>query len=76
MVLEDGTHTWALSPSQYVQTAVKNVEEYVNAQDRKDLKLPTRAETLMRTSYRPELDVMPELDAKDSAYYQSLIGIL
>ena len=56
--------------------AVKNVEEYVNAPDRKDLKLPTRAETPMKTSYQPELDVMPELDAKASAYYQSLIGIL
>ena len=41
VVLEDGTHAWALSSSQYVQTAVKNVEEYMNDQDRKDLKLPT-----------------------------------
>ena len=76
MVLEDGTHAWVLSSSQYVQTPVKNVEEYVNAQERKDLKLPTRVETPMRTSYQLELDIMPELDAKDSAYYQSLIGIL
>ena len=30
----------------------------------------------MKTTYRLELDVMLELDAKDSAYYQSLIGIL
>ena len=28
------------------------------------------------TSYRPELDVSPELTPRDSAYYQSLIGIL
>ena len=28
------------------------------------------------TSYRPELDVSPELMPRDSAYYQSLIGIL
>ena len=28
------------------------------------------------TSYRPELDVSPELTPQDSAYYQSLIGIL
>ena len=76
VVLEDGTHAWALSSSQYVQTAVKNVEEYVNAQDRKDLKLPSQAETPMRPSYRLDLDVMPELDEKDSAYYKSLIGIL
>ena len=51
VVLEDSTHAWALSSSQYVQTAVKNVEDYMNALDRKDLKLPTRAETPMKTSY-------------------------
>ena len=28
------------------------------------------------TSYRPELDVLSELTSRDSAYYQSLIGIL
>jgi hypothetical protein len=30
----------------------------------------------MTTSYRPELDVSPELDPEDASYYQSLIGIL
>ena len=37
---------------------------------------PSKAETPLRTSYRPELDVSPELIPRDSAYYQSLIGIL
>jgi hypothetical protein len=39
-------------------------------------KLPNKAETPMQTSYRPELDVSPELGAIDASYYQSLIGIL
>ena len=30
----------------------------------------------MTTSYRPELDVTPELSDADASYYQSLIGIL
>ena len=30
----------------------------------------------MTTSYRPELDVTPELNDADASYYQSLIGIL
>ena len=30
----------------------------------------------MSNDYRPEIDVSPELDATDAAYYQSLIGIL
>ena len=39
-------------------------------------KLPSKAETPIRTSYRPELDVSSELGPCDGAYYQSLIGIL
>ena len=32
--------------------------------------------TPIQTSYRPEIDTTPELNAIDSVYYQSLIGIL
>ena len=35
-----------------------------------------KAETPMRTSYRLELDVTPELDSINAAYYMSLTGIL
>jgi len=38
--------------------------------------MPCKAETPMRTSYCPELDVIPELDSTKAAYYMSLIGIL
>ena len=38
--------------------------------------LASKAETPLTTSYRPELDVLPELTPRDSAHYQSLIGIL
>ena len=36
----------------------------------------SRAETPISTLYRPEVDISPELNATDAAYYQSLIGIL
>jgi hypothetical protein len=65
---------WAYSSSQYVQAAVKNVESYLSRQNR--WKLPPKAETPMRTSYRPEIDVSPELKPIEASYYQSLIGIL
>ena len=57
-----------------MQAAVKNVETYLEKQER--WKLPTGAETPMVTSYRPELDISPELNDADAAYYMSLIGIL
>jgi hypothetical protein len=60
--LENGVECWAFSSSQYVQAAVKNVEEYLATRNNERWKLlPGRAETPMRTAYRPELDVSPEL---------------
>jgi hypothetical protein len=74
--LDNGVECWAFSSSQYVQAAVKNVEEYLAKRDNVNWNLPTRAETPMQTSYRPELDVSPELQPTDAAYYMSLIGVL
>ena len=74
VTLDNGVDAWAFSSSQYVQAAVKNVESYLAKQKR--WKLPRKAETPMQTTYRPELDVSPELKDVDAAYYMSLIGIL
>ena len=74
--LKNGIECWAASSSQYVQAAVKNVEEYLGKDQNPKIKLPTRAETPLQTSYRPELDVLPELGPAEAAYYQSLIRIL
>eukprot|EP00957_Ditylum_brightwellii_P067162 5097608-Ditylum_brightwellii.AAC.1 len=38
--------------------------------------MPAKAEMPMRASYRQELDITPALSQIDSAYYQSLIGML
>ena len=76
--LDNGVECWAYSSSQYCQAAVRNVEEYINKPEMlsKGWKMPHRANTPLRTSYRPELDITPELSPILSAYYQSLIGIL
>ncbi len=74
--LENGVECWAFSSSQYVQAAVKNVEEYLSKRDDVNWNLPKKAETPMQTSYRPELDISPELQPADAAYYMSLIGML
>ena len=75
--LDNGVKCWAFSSSQYIlQAAVKNVEEYLFKRDYVNWKLPTKAETPLQTSYRSELDVSPELERTDAAYYMSLIGML
>ena len=73
VTLENGVKAWGFSLSQYVQAAVKNIEEHLG---KKNEKLRAKALMPICTSYRPEIDTTPELNAVDSAYYQSLIGIL
>jgi hypothetical protein len=73
VILDNGVKAWGISSSQYVQAAVKNVEAYLATVNQK---LPAKADTPIRTTYRPELDVSDELGPKEGAYYQSLIGIL
>ena len=76
VTLENGVEAWAFSPSQYVQAAVKNVEDYLAKPENTRWKLPTKADTPLQTSYRPELDVTPALCPEDASYYMSLIGVL
>ena len=73
VTLENGVEAWAFSSSQYVQTAVKNVEELLA---KKNIKLPARTNTPLSSNYRPEIDVSGELQPEESTYYQSLIVIL
>ena len=38
--------------------------------------LSAKAVTPMTSGYRPEMDITPELESEDAAYYHSLIGFL
>jgi hypothetical protein len=62
--LANGVECWAFGSSQYLRAAVTNVEMYLAKlvrQGNTKWKLPAVAETPTQTSYRPELDVTPEL---------------
>ena len=71
--LANGASAWAFGSSQYVKQAVANVESHLSTTTQS---LPTRANTPIQTSYRPELDTSPELEPPNAAYFQSLIGVL
>jgi hypothetical protein len=71
--LTNGVKVWTFSSSQYIQLAVKNVEDYLQG---KDIKLPSKAEMPIMTSCCLAIDVSLELGPCDAACYQSLLGIL
>ena len=68
VTLENGTKAWAFGSSKYVQASVNNVVEHLA---KKQMKLPTRANTPTTTSYRPEIDTSPELNPTNATYFQS-----
>ena len=73
VVMENSSTAWSFSSSQYVQSAVKNVEDSLAKLGEK---LPARANTPLTSNYHPEIDVSMELQPVDAVYFQSLIGIL
>ena len=50
--LENGVWAWSFRSSQYVQSAIKNVEEYVGRPENSHLKIPSKAETHVKLQAR------------------------
>ena len=73
VTLNNGANAWSFSSSQYVQAAVRNVNDYL---EKRGEKLQPKVKAPFTSNYRPELETTPELDEIDSAYYALLIGIL
>ena len=80
--LKTGEICWAFRLSQYVREACNNVQAYLkqrNGDDKlQDCKyhMSNKAPDPISNEYRPEIDISPELNATDTADYQSLIGIV
>ena len=68
--LDNGVKCWSFSSSQYMQTAVNNVETHMVKINDARWQLLSKADTPLKASYCLELDVSPELDAILSVAYQ------
>ena len=53
--LENGVSTWSFNGSQYLQTAVKTVKEYVLRSENQHLKLPRKAQMSLMTLHQRSL---------------------
>ena len=73
VTLANGVEAWGLSPSKYIQEAVRATKERVNE---KGLKFPRKVHGPWPSNYNAEMDATEELDATMANVYQSLIGIL
>ena len=73
VTLENGNRAWAFGSCQYVQSAVRNVEDHLAKSGEK---LPYKAPTPLSSGYRPEIDVSSELGDTEASYFHSLVGVL
>lgn len=73
--LANGVVAWGISPSKYIQDAVKNLENYL-AENMSGVKLPSKAPTPFINDYAPEFYVTTELDPIWANYFQMQIGVL
>ena len=73
VTLENGIKAWAFGSSQYVQSAVQNVEDHLAKSGEK---LPYKAPTPLSSGYCPEIDVSSELRDSEASYFHSLVGVL
>ena len=64
MEIDEGTQAWTFSSMQYVQAAVKNVEDYLKKCGKS---LTPKASDVLPKDYRPEIDVTPELDPMEAS---------
>ena len=71
--LPNGINCWTMASSKYIQGVMKNV--VVTLKDKFQLSLPKNSKNPFPIDYRPEVDVLAELDANEANYYQTLIGI-
>ncbi len=73
---EDGTVAWGLSPSKYVQQAVRNVKTFLKTNLDGRYSMPKRAGNPFPCNYAPDEDVSPLLEPDVAKFYMQLIGIL
>ena len=76
MQLHNGIWAWSMSPSEYVQEAVRICKEHIAKHMTKHYKLPKRTGNPSQSGYCPELDVSLVLESDEISYYKFFIGVM
>jgi hypothetical protein len=74
--LDNNVWAWSLSPSKYVEQAVKNCQQHLRDKLNAKYRVPAKADNPFPVEYKPELDTSDPLDPECSSFYQHLIGVM
>jgi hypothetical protein len=74
--LPNGIYAWGLSPSKYVNQAVKNCQTHLTEKLNDKHKILTRADNPFPTDYCADTDGSEPLDPECSSFFQHLVGVM
>ncbi len=74
--LPNGIWAWGLSPSNYVNQAVKNCQTHLTEKLNGRYFIPAKAENPFPGDYNPDTGVSTTLDPECSSFYMHLIGVM
>ena len=74
--LPNGVMAWALSPSKYVNQAVRNCETHLKDHFDGRFSLPKGADNPFCMTHEPELDDSTPLDLDAASYFQTIIRVM
>ena len=74
--LPNGIWAWGLSPSKYVNQAVKNCQTHLTDKLNGHYSIPVKAKNPFPSDYNLNTDVSTPLDPESSSFFQHLIGVM
>ena len=74
--LENDVWCWTLSPSKYINEAVRNCQKHLKENFNGQYSLIKQAPNPFPLNYEPEIDVTELLPPDQASYYNSIIGIM
>ena len=67
---------WSISPSKYVQEAVRNCQNYLKENLSDEYELISNAPNPFPLGYEPFMDVSPLFSPDEASYFQTIIGVM
>ena len=74
--LSSGVWAWGMSPSKYVDQAIKNSTTHLTKKFNGKYKIPSWADNPFPTDYDADLDITDPLTPDQASFFQHLIGVL
>ena len=74
--IDNDVWCWSISPSNYVQEAVRNCQKNLKENLSDEYELISNAPNPFPLGYEPFMDVSPLLLPDEASYFQTIIGVM